>query len=500
MSITLGTLTLDDDTDAPKVDISYEYFKTSSEEIIGGHIIATITGVVSYSDSNNSSTTKTGSQVMNRLKAIRNLGKSTGCIDASTIPNFDSYGNIGRITNVSIDQGPDPSWVNQGAYSIEVRGLMKNIPANSFGIVAEDGVQELSRSETLTVGEESHGYVYDTTNGVSKAFVKSSNSITLKVDLLCGRGNPLDILKKVIKTGPSGGPGDTKSNYVKYDQYLASRSLTFNAGGSISFNCDMILTEPGTTKDAFVDLNFSYNRAYQSNSITYITSGSINGLAKINWSDILDLSNTCSASKLTGALNAYDAIYQVYSDLNVWNGVTYESKEQPNCPVSSSSFVGLCRSSQPSTNSTSSDYIRPTSSSMSVSRTDGTINFNFEWATEQNQDGQTCIQDGSTKETTVDITERQQNYVDHTLPGQGTLIQNLNCNSAKKVSITVTTTNKKDSGNCNNNLQCTVNDGLAIAITDYLDSATNWILIGNRTTETLNSYSTKQDYIECRSS
>jgi hypothetical protein len=153
-TITIGGLTLDEATYAPTVNITFEYFKTDSGAIIGGHIIATIKGVVSISD--NDSGSATGSLVMSRLKGVRDLGKITQCISVN-IENFTPLNGKAKITNVTIDQGPDPTWVNQGAYTIELKGLVSNLPGgNPFGITASDGVTQLSRTESIEIGDNSH--------------------------------------------------------------------------------------------------------------------------------------------------------------------------------------------------------------------------------------------------------------------------------------------------------------------------------------------------------
>ena len=49
--------------------------------------------------------------------------------------------------------------------------------------------------------------------------------------------------------------------------------------------------------------------------------------------------------------------------------------------------------------------------------------------------------------------------------------------------------------NCGNKTKCTTNDGLAIAINQYVPAKA--LLIENTTTETRNSYTIRQNFIEC---
>ena len=487
MAVTIGSLVLDDERYSPTSNISYEYYTSDSGEIIGGNIIATITGTVSVSDEDGK---KTGSVVMSRLAAIRKLGQSPTCVIVS-VPNFNPLNGKAKVTNVNIDQGPDPSWVNQGSYTIELRGLVSLIPPNSFDIVASDGVVELSRTESLTIGEDSHGYVYDNT-GVSKAFVRFSNSINLKCETYCGSSNQsLIVLRKLVRYGPSN--SIFKTTYSTYKKYLQSRSLDIDTDGSISFSCDLILTPKDIVGNALVDLIFSYNRTYESKDITYVTSGTVTGLVSVDWGDLVTLNSTCSVSKLASAMGVFNTLRTKYENLNNWAGLTLTLNEKPNCPPANQNNIGRCENKPEGDGSTDTNHVKPSSGTISISRTDGIVNFNFEWSTTKDDGGGTCIKDGIKKETTVEIIEPQPQYVEHILPGKGTLIQNLNCKSAKRVNITVSTTYPED--NCGTKTKCSSNDGLTIAVDQYVPK--NSLLIEHTTTETKNSFTIRQNFIEC---
>jgi hypothetical protein len=498
--INIGGFTLNDDTDSPVVNVTEEYFRTNSGIIIGGQLKATITGTVSIDDSDDSSV-KTGSIVMGRLAAIRNLGKMTKCVNVS-IPNFSPCGGKAKVTNVTINQGPDPSWVNQGEYTIEVTGAVEDIPSNPFGIVAADGVTEFTRDETMEFGEDSHGYVYDASVGASKAFIKFINNITIKTEnLCCGSTNSMTLFNRLVKIGPT---LPIFSSYRSWSPFLHSRSMTLENDGRISFKCEIIYTPPGTNFGAFVDLDFTHSRSYQSNDTTYITSGSVTGLVSLNWTDIITLSDTCSSSKLANAIAVYYAIAAKYKDFGAWGGSTLELQLQPNCPredeENSGSFVN-CRSigndNEDDEEGDDPSVIEPSNSTVAISRTEGVVNFTFEWSTIQKENsGGDCFEDGIKKETTVEITNPQPSIIEHIIPGKGTLLQNLNCATALKVTITVSETYPNDKGSCDKDKsQCRTNDGIDIAVERYVPK--NAILIDHTITETNNSYSVKQTFIEC---
>lgn len=492
MDIVLGPITLDTQTYAPIASVSYEFFKTDSGEIIGGQIIAKINGIVSVSDDPNN-TSRVGAMVMQKLKTIRDLGRQTSCI-TTNIPNFNPLNNQAKITNVTIDEGPDPAWVNQGAYSIEVRGLVDNIPSNSFGIVASDGVTQVSRTESISIGEESHGG--NAGNLESNTFIKFTNNISLTCKPFCSNTNPISVLKKIIKLGAN---HPVFSLYKGWDTYLQSRTLETNSDGTITFNADIILLPPGSAP-ALVNIEFGYRRTYESRDITFTTVGNIEGLVSINWSDLVNLDSSCSVSKLTNAKSVYDQISSKYKDLNSWSGENLELEQKDNCPLPNIFFIGRCTGPFSGGIRQNIDYdidtscVKPSSSTESIDRTNGSINFTYEWSTTSFNGGY-CVKDGRREEITVEITEPQESYVEHSIPGYGTLIQNVNCKTAKRISATISITTPDDT--CNTNAPCLVNDGKKLILDKYFGND-QWILIGNTITSTINSYTLREDYIRCR--
>lgn len=489
MSVMVGGLTLDDSY-SPNVNISFEYFKTQSGEIIGGNQIATISGIVVVGDGPNNQN-KTGSIVMAKLKSIRDIGRSTSCMPVN-IPGFS--GNEGKVTNVSIEQGPDPAWINQGAFTIEVKAPLGSIPTNSYGIVAADCVTDINRSETLEIGEDSHGFVFTSDKQLSKAFVRFTDTISLTCKPLCSsNGNAgglvFSVLQKLLKIGI-----DNKifNPYKSWSKYLQNRSLEINTDGSITFKADMILTPPGQGASAFVDLSFGHSRDYQSKTTTKTTSGSVTGLASVPWSNPISLSDTFSASKLGNALGAFGHIKGKYNKLASWKGTELELIEKPNCPVQNNNSIGQCRKDPDDDDQDKSGCVEPSMTTVSISRTDGTINFNFEWSSSTNNNE--CIVNGVKKEITVDITDPQPQYVEHILPSIGTLIQNLNCNNAKRVSITFSVTSPDDA--CNQSLGCEINEGIDIEVSKYLSDGT-YLIIGHTKNIGTNNITIKQDFIKC---
>lgn len=496
--VTIGSIVLDDSY-FPTVDISFDYFKTESGEIIGGHQVATVSASFVIGDEDGGDAIN----VMSRLRQIRDAGRQTKCVPIS-IPGLDA--DEGKITSLNIEEGPDPAWINQGAFTIEVRAPLKTIPANSYGIVAEDCVTEVNRIESIDIGEDSHGFL-SVSDGWSKAYVRFTNSIDLKCEPLCTDGNSnnltLRVLNKILKVGPQ---SSIFSQYQSWQRYLQNRSLDVSSDGSVSWKSEIILIAPGAVPDAFVDVNFESSRNFESKEKTKTISGTITGLASVNWNNPATLGGFGS-SKIANALKVFGLIKAKYNTLGSWQGLLLELQEKPNCPKED--LVKDCVSDDDEDDEDS--CLKPSSHTISISRTEGVINFDFEWATSDKDDCSEC--GGIKTEVTVEIIDPQPQFVEHVVIGReiGTLLQNLNCTNAPRLNITATSTSE----NSCNNLDCPADDksrtnvrkilqkfGISIsddpnAPLDELLAQQDFIKIEHTQTTTKNSVSIKQSYIKC---
>lgn len=479
MSISIGGTSLSSDSN-PLVKVNYEYFKSNAGEIIGGYTVYTISGTISKSDDGSA----TGASVMSALAGIRDIGKTSQCLPVS-ISGF--YSGPAKITNVSIEQGPDPSWINQGAYTIELKTKLDQTLQNSLGITKDDFVTELSISESIDIGEDSHAYFYD--GSFSKSFVKFTNKVNIKCAPLCPEdGTPfakaLAVLRRVVKYGPSHPIFD---QYKTWNKYLQSRSMELNSDGGISFSASLILRPTCASIAALTDISFGYNRTYESQTKRKTISGTITGLVSVNWGDLVTLSDTCSASKLSSAEAALSQIKSRFGSLGSWQGISLELTQLPNCP--NTNTTNNCLTGTP--NSAQSTYVEPLSSSISKSRTDGSINFSFEWGnTDASSD---CTSGGTKTDVIIDITDPAPTLVQHIIFGYGTLIQDINCKSAKRVSGTLSITTDNDS--CPRPSCSGVGDPAFLdAIRDATSDGT-YLLIGDTETIAQSSYTRKLDYI-----
>lgn len=456
-NIIIGNITLTSDN-APKVSMKYEYYKSDTNITIGGKKVITINGVISVSDDTGGSLT--GSTVMSSLKNIRDIGKTAQCITVS-IPSI--YSGKARIENVNIEQGSDPTWVNQGAFSIIIEAPLDNIPPNPYGIVAKDRVKSLSFSERVDIGEDAHGFVYIDDNDLSKAYVKFSCKVSVEVDPICDTINNRtlleNVLKKFIKNGPT---HRLLQKYQTWRIFLQDRSYTVS-DTSAEFSCSSILlSNTSRSQAAYVDLNFEHKKTYDKLEESKVVSGNIKGLVSIPWSDIITLSSSLSsASKLSSAESALSYIHNRYSNISAWSGKEYDLTKYP-CPPSAVGGANPCSGTTDSS-SQNTDCLKPVSSSVSKNRTEGSIDFSFEWV---NTD---CKNPNALNiEYQVEDIKAQPTVESFVIPTVGILLQNINCYTARKISFTSTLNFPDNARNCGTTIVCDQGTSLDQYIRDYL--------------------------------
>lgn len=475
MSISVGGFSIDDST-TPVVNVNFEYYKSKGGEIIGGVQKYTISGVITKGGQGT-----TGAQVMSALSSIRQLGTSPKCIDVN-LSGF--YSGKAKVTGVNIEQGPDPAWINQGAFSIEITAPLTEIPPNSLGLTANDSVKDVSKSEKVELGEECHGYIYDSQAGrLSKTFAKFTNEVTLSWQPICSdTATPLmSVLAKLVTVGPT---LTAFNKFGSWSQFSQSRSLDINTDGSITFKSEMVLVPPGGSASAFVDISFEHNQNYTDKSVSKKISGTVTGLSSPSWSGMIGLGDTCSASKLSNAEGAFSSIKGAFSNLSSWAGIELELIKLGNCPKHNNDTMAC---NDPANDQTDTCLV-PMNSTISKNRTEGSITFDFEWANNTNGD---CSTNGLTKEITIDITEPQVTFKEFVIPDVGTVLQNLNCRSAKTIQgiCSVSTSN-----GCLEDLNCSCETALDAEINKY-ENVSNWLLITHSKQKTMNSFTLTKKYI-----
>lgn len=429
MSIKIGNIILQQNN-APKVSFNYEYYRTDNNVIIGGKRNITVTGVVIVGDDGS----LTASNVMKELKRIRNAnnynGKTKQCVDVE-IPNI--YTGIARIVNISIEQGSDPTWVNQGSFSISLEAKIDKIPPNNYGITAEDHVKSLSFSEKIDLGEDSHGFVYTQDNNLSKAFVNFSCKVSAEIDPICQPVNNNTVLKNVIRKFIRNRPThELLAQYIYWTPYIQDRSYEVTSTNSASFNTSSILLHPShVAATSFVGIDFKHTKSYDSKEETKVISGNIKGLVSVPWTDIISISSLNASPKITNAESTLSYIIANFNSVTDWDGIDY-TLFRYNCPnqFSNDPNCNIAASQQ-----SSSSCLKPTTSTIGRARTEGSIDFSFEWS---NLDCNRNNPSSTTIEYSVDDQRGQPSMREHTIPTIGILIQDLNCYSARRITFTST--------------------------------------------------------------
>ena len=432
---------------SPVTNIEDEFFRTGDGEIIGGVHKISINGSIVGLD---------GTAVMSELKSLRELGKTALCVPIIT----DLYRGRAKIENVTIPQGPDPSWINQGEFSIELTAQMDKIPNNRFGFIASDNVREFSQSESLSLGDDHHGYLVIKRGGakLSKTFVKFSTKMSIRCDSFCGgTDQSVKLLQDrlhVIPNHPAlvgyGAPvvGNAipidipKRDWIVYPQ---SRSLDISSQGTVSFSADAILVDPlWSMAIAFVEYSAAINTTYSPDpQYSVILSGNIQGLSKVDWTDLITLTDTCGGSdKLTNALDVFNKAGKWLFDfelVDVGSNILLNALKlvkQNNCPVTSSASQASCASTTP-TSEEISTLIKAASSSVTTNRTSGSVDFSLSWEPDPTGGGASCAgADGASEDFGLTITPEVKQYAIHTIPRYGTIIQDLICLKNEKLSFT----------------------------------------------------------------
>ena len=488
---------------SPVVNLEDEFFRTADGEIIGGLQKISINGSIVGID---------GTIIMDKLKTIRELGNHAICINIAT----DLYTGLAKVENVTISQGPDPAWINQGEFSIELTAPMKTIPVNRFNFVAGDNVREFSQSESLSLGDESHGYVFTLVATaplksieLSKTFVKWSTKMSIRCEPFCSsKGtDAIELLQKLLYAGPTTSLGD----YKNWTKYLGGRSLDISSDGTISFSSSVMLVDnkacdpkPNSTLvSAFVDISFATSDTYSNpKSETHTISGNIQGLSSISWTDLITLSDVCSSTKLTNAITTFNLLSPIlkeYEKTFLPNYLPLTLILKPNCPVLSTVTTQACA------NTVAADILgllKPQSSSVSVNRITGDINFSISWSSANL--GDNCVgSDGATENLSINITPAIQQFAQQAIPRFGTIMQKLGAYKNEKINFTYTKNGAQAFGLCPappTPAGCTdTSTSFNASIKEWMDEnakTKTYLRVAWTKTSTNTSYTENQDFIE----
>ena len=450
-TVTLGGASLDP---APFVTLSVEQYRVG-DLIIGGALIVSLNGTV-Y-------TTNGGfSDIATKLKdKFQNIGKRGDCINININCNGVSLVNgYGTIRSVSIDEGPEPSWTQVAAYSIELEMYVNDndlvvTPNNIAGayVTSNEIIKDLSESITLNVDNES--FNVDTVNGTKagRAHARYSFNISatgggVSCKSMTSKKTGLEAAEEVVKRRLSALEGGNISSSLATPPSLTSALGSYHSGskymqvrsvdadpisGTMTVTGELIIRPTSITyPQAFVDISIDSRAETAQVGRTVVISGNIEGLYNTSFSDLITNGSfhSTSSNKLGNAESVYNSLKGLFLGMaNAYIGQAIS--DTGDC--TNSGLLAIC-----------ANYVAPTECNLrlvsrSVTRNvgSGTISFSEEYSTVKN-----CSIPGATKvEIEVSHTYPTDVFAEFTIPFRGTpLIQNLGTTTKETVSVTVSAT------------------------------------------------------------
>lgn len=450
-SVTVGGASLDP---APFVSLSIDQFRVG-DLIIGGVLVVSLNGTV-YSENGNGF-----SDIATKLKSkFKDIGQNGDCVPVNiNCGGTQLVNGFGTIRSVSIDEGPDPSWTQIAAYSIEVEMYINdgdlvvkpNANANNY-VTSNEIIRDLSESVTLNVDNDA--FSIDTVNGqkVGRAHARytfnisaTGGAVSCKTSI--GKKTGLEAAEEVVKrrinsiasgsiSSSLGAPPsliNALSTYHSGSKYMQIRSVDADpVNGTMTVSGDIILRPQGLTyPQAFVDISVDSRSDATQIGRTVTISGTIEGLYTENFSDLISSSFiSASANKIGNAESVYGSIKGLGQALaNSWQ----ENKLPDTCSQNSGKLTGIC----PVTIPVSECDFRLVNRSVTRNFGQGTISFSDEYSTVPN-----CNIPGAAKvESEVTHTFPTNVFAEFTIPFRGKpLTQDLGTTTKETVSVTVTAT------------------------------------------------------------
>lgn len=476
--VTVAGTTLDP---APFVSLSIEQYRTG-DLVIGGSLIVSLNGT-SYS-------TVGFSDVANQLKnKFKSIGQKGDCIDV----NINCGGTIlvngyGIIRSVNIEEGPQPTWTQIAAYSIDIEMYLNendlvvkpNAAAASY-VTTNEIIKDLSESITLNVDNDS--FAVDAANGTKagRAHAKYSFNISATGAAVgCKNNIPqktgLEAAEEVVKrrigaiesgniTSSLAAPPSLISALSAYHagpKYMQIRSIDADPiNGSMTVNGDLILRPSSTTyPQAFVDISIDSRADTSQIGRTVTISGNIEGLYSTSFSDLISSGDFqgANANKIGNAESVYSGLQSTFAGMaSAYLGGTLTDSSD----CTNGGLLAVC-----------ANYVVPTECNLrlvsrSVTRNfgQGSISFTEEFSTARN-----CSIPGAAKvESEVSHTYPTDVFAEFTIPFRGEpLLQDLGTTTKETISVNINVS--VENPGCDARSLASI-EGCAIAEADALGNA-----------------------------
>lgn len=488
-TVTVGGATLDP---APFVSMSLEQYRTN-DIIVGGVLIVSLNGTV-YT------TGGAGfSDIAAKLKARLGIARNGDCIDLNINCGGTTLVNgKGLIRSFSIDEGPDPTWTQIAAYSIDVEiyineGQLVVEPNQiiSSYITANEIIKEFSESATITVDNDA--FAVDSVQGqkAGRAHAKYSFNISATggsascQNLGSGKKSGIEAAEEVVKRRLSalengnlasslGNPTEVINGLTPYlsgSKYMQVRSMDADPfTGTLTVSGDLILRPSGVTyPQAFVEVTVDSRAEAAQVGRSVTVSGTIEGLYSAPFSNLITNSNFHSAStnRMANAESAFSGIKGIAQSL----ATSYLEGQITDPCASTSGLTAIC--SNGNTNQPTECALRLISRSVTRNFGQGTISFSDEYSTVK-----TCSIPGAARvESEVTHTYPTDVFAEFTIPFRGEpLLQNLGTTTKEVIAVNINLTVE--------NMGCDISDtsglvGCAAGLADQIgaeEGAAGWYL------------------------
>lgn len=456
---------------SPFLSLSVEKYKMG-DATIGGVLKLTLNGTVTGDSFND---------VAAGIKNILGMAELAECVSVVIECNETLIDGYGRILSVSSNEGNQPTWVNMAPYTMEIELYTNSVTGSGRIIIPDNITGNSSDTELLMLKNISENFSYsineDTLNwgdiacsGLSTNFgnrhIKLNFSINVAGIRGCGSGNAefifglaaaesylksrLESLTMLDLSTQQDAPTleiiSANSEYLGGDSYLDFRTIAINPiENSIEVNGEIIYRPSGCTPSN-VFSTLSVEQQLSVDGETMIISGNIVGLVNNIYDDIIHMNtdewSSCAYSTkienaelflpyinneqvLKDIVDCYKSADGYLKDTCEYNGSFNDDCSTPVTPITMPD-PELCS-------------FRLTNSSIGRNISNGEINFTFTLSNMAN-----CEVLGA-KKVNVEITHDMphDNIVEIIIPGRGSkgvLVQNLCCNSAEKVDLSVDAT------------------------------------------------------------
>ena len=455
-TVTVNGIQLDP---VPFVSLSVEQF-TAADMIIGGVLNVNLNGTVYAGSGTGSGFTTVVGEINTIMDSIGGQGDCiTITIECGGVELVNGHG---VVTAVSVDEGPDPTFVQVAKYSVAAKlyvnkgdlAVTPNSEATEFVTTGEivtdisesisldlsEGMtQDLEPAGSADIGKHHAKYTFSISATGAAVGCKSKFSQKTGVDAAeevvkrrIAQITNLDITSSLYDAAQV----DSELSAHNGGKYLHVRTLNVDTiGGKVSVSGELIV-RPNTCQapEAFISLNIDVKKDLQTLGDVVTISGTVEGLHQTTFNNLITSNNHLNSltNKMGNAESAFNTIkgnFLTYAQNSIGN--VNDVEDSGDCTAGS--LLGICDAGAIAEECT----LREISASQVKNYGQGQINFNHEFSTEK-----ICEIAGATKvETEVTRNYPTDVFAEFTIPFRGEpLLQDLGTTTKETVAVNITVT------------------------------------------------------------